>query len=440
MATDLLVLFGATGDLATKKILPALNKWYDYEIPYSKILCLGRKNFTTDKYIEFIETKGSSVLNENIKNYIEYICLEFKDSEGYIKLNDIISSYNYSTKSFYLAVKPQLFKTISENIFNTRIFEKGNDDYKIIFEKPFGEDLESFKAIQNEILNFLDESQIYRIDHYLGKDMIRNILILRFGNQLFENCWNKNSIEEVKITAFESDGVNERIDYYNSSGAINDMIQSHLLQIMSLVTMDKPENFDSDNIRLKKSEAMRKFDLNRMKKTKVGQYKEYRDINDNLKFSNTETYVKTNLVVRSEFWEGVNFVIETGKKMKEKKTQIEISFKTSLLFLDSKNMITPKANKLIIKVYPREGVNFKFNSKAPGYGFDIDTVESEYCHECRSVGNKPEAYVKLFMDVKNRDKTLFVSFEEIKSQWIIAEKIKKHINYDELFFYEEGEL
>lgn len=440
MATELFVLFGATGDLAAKKILPALNKWYGYETPYSKILCLGRKIFTTDKYIEFIESKGNVTLNENIKNNIEYICLEFNDYKGYIHLNSLINIYDYSIKNFYLAVKPQLFKTISENIFNSGIFEKSNDDYKIIFEKPFGENLESFKAIQNEILKFVDEFQIYRIDHYLGKEMIRNILILRFGNQLFENCWNKNSIEEVRITAFESDGVNERIDYYNNSGAINDMIQSHLIQIMALVTMDKPENFDPNNIRYMKSEVMRNFDLNFNKKTEIGQYKYYREANDNLKSSNTETYVKTNLFVKSELWEGVNFVIETGKKMKEKKTQIEITFKTAPLFLDSRNIITPEANKLIIKVYPREGVSFKFNSKAPGYGFDIDTVESEYCHECRSVGNKPEAYIKLFMDVKNKDKTLFVSFEEIKSQWIISEKIKKHINYDELFFYEEGEL
>lgn len=440
MERELLVLFGATGDLAAKKIIPAINKWYEYEIPYSKILCLGRRRITTDKYIELIEVKGKVTLSETIKNHIEYICLEFNDYEGYIKLNSIISRYNYSTKNFYLAVKPQLFKTISGNIFNAGIFEKGNENHKIIFEKPFGEDLESFKVIQDELLKFLDESQIYRIDHYLGKDMVRNILILRFGNQLFENCWNKNSIEKIKITAFESEGVDERIDYYDNSGAVNDMIQSHLLQIMSLVTMDKPDNFDPENIRLMKASIMRYFDIDRNKKTEAGQYITYRDLSDNLKSSTTETYVKANLVVNSESWEGVSFIIETGKKMSEKKTQIEISFKTLPLFLDSKNTIIPEANKLIIKVYPREGVNFKFNSKAPGYGFDIDTVESEYCHECRAVGNKPEAYIKLFMDVKNSDKTLFVSFEEIKYQWIISEKIKKDINYNDLFFYEEGNV
>lgn len=440
MTKDILVLFGATGDLAAKKILPALNKWYDYESPYSKILCLGRREITTSKYIELIEQKGRFTLNEKVKQNIEYRRLEFKNYEGYIALNNFIRRDNYYTKTFYLAVKPQLFKTISENIFKSGIFEKGNNEHKMIFEKPFGEDLESFKSIQNEILNFLDESQIYRIDHYLGKDMIRNILILRFGNQLFENCWNKNSIDEVKITAFESDGVDERIDYYDNSGAINDMVQSHLLQIMALVTMDKPENFDPENIRLKKASIMKFFDIDRTKTLQVGQYRAYRDISDNLKYSNTETYVKVNLVVNSKFWEGVNFIIETGKKMKEKKTQIEISFKTLPLFLDSQNSVIPEANKLIIKVYPREGVKFKFNSKAPGYGFDIDTVESEYCHECRAAGNKPEAYVKLFMDVKKGDKTLFVSFEEIKSQWIIAEKIKRKINYNELFFYGEGEL
>ena len=185
---------------------------------------------------------------------------------------------------------------------------------------------------------------------------------------------------------------------------------------------------------------MSKFEVCDKKHTQIGQYKSYREISSKLSNSNTETYAKVYLEVNSPLWEGVDFIIETGKKMQEKKTQIEIKFKKNILFLDENKVLESEPNKLIIKVYPKEGVSLKFNSKSPGYGFEMESVESEYCHECRINGNKPEAYIKLLMDVKNRDRTLFVSPEEIKRQWKVANNIKQKSKFQELFIYEEGEL
>lgn len=437
---EILVLFGATGDLVAKKILPALNQWYLEGEPYKKVICLGRKKLSSLDYIEYIQQKGNFKLDEKILENISYTQLEFSNIEEYEKLKDIFFKYEDIGRQFYLAVKPNLFDIIANNLYHIGFFEKGNLNHKLIFEKPFGENLDSFKQIQKNLMSISTENQIYRIDHYLGKEMIRNILILRFGNKLFESTWNKDSITSVKIMNFETEGVEERIDYYDAQGAINDMIQSHLLQIMALVSMDKPINFDPENIRLEKIKILSKIKLNDKKIINIGQYKSYRTILPKLSNSNTETYAKVFFTVDSDFWEGVDFIIETGKKMKEKKTQVEIKFKNNILCLDENKTLESEANKLIIKVYPKQGVKLKFNSKSPGYGFEMEQVESEYCHECRINGNKPEAYIKLLMDAKNRDRTLFVSSEEIEKQWNIADIVKQKSLLQELYIYEEGAM
>lgn len=437
---EILVLFGATGDLVAKKILPALNQWYLEAAPYKKIICLGRKKLSNSEYIDYIQQKGSFKLDKKILENISYINLEFINLEEYEKLKNIFFEYEDIGRNFYLAVKPNLFDIVAKNLHDIGVFEKGNLNHKLIFEKPFGESLESFKQIQKKLMLISVESQIYRIDHYLGKEMIRNILILRFGNKLFESTWNKDSIASIKIMNFETEGVEERIDYYDASGAINDMIQSHLLQIMALVAMDKPINFDPENIRFKKIEILSKIKLNDKKSVQIGQYSSYRSISPKLSNSNTETYAKVFFTVDSDFWEDVDFIIETGKRMKEKKTQVEIKFKKNILCLDENKTLESEANKLIIKVYPKQGVKLKFNSKSPGYGFEMEQVESEYCHECRINGNKPEAYIKLLMDAKTRDRTLFVSSEEIERQWGIADFIKQKSLLQDLYIYEEGAM
>ena len=215
VSKDILILFGATGDLVTKKILTALNNWYEEELPYRKIICLGRKKFTQEEYLNFIQRKGQFKVNSNFKKTIEYLSMEFELVDGYYRLKDLLHRYSGCKRNFYLAVKPQLFETIATNLSKGMLFCKGDKDHKIIFEKPFGEDFMSFRKIQNNLLILSNESQIFRIDHYLGKDMIRNILLLRFSNRLFEHAWNNEVISSIKIISFEKDGVEERIDYYD---------------------------------------------------------------------------------------------------------------------------------------------------------------------------------------------------------------------------------
>lgn len=438
--SSILILFGSTGDLVANKILPALDQWYEAAKPYGLILCLGRRAMDTEAYIRFVEKKGRVNLSDALKRSIQYKQMEFDTVGDYHHLKHVIMDQCPRDITFYLAVKPEGFLIIAGHLSDVGLLEKGNLDHKIIFEKPFGNSLQNSMHIQARILERADEIQIYRIDHYLGKDMIRNILALRFGNRLFEESWRGDVLSSVKIISWETAGVEERLDYYDNAGAINDMVQSHLLQIIALVAMDAPQNFGSESIRRRKLDVMRHMIVSNADQICVGQYKGYTEVAAEFAASKTETYVKAVLNVDLPKWKGTSFIVETGKKMKEKRMEIIMTFEPKLMCLTEFEAIDIKPNVLTIEVYPTEGVHLRFNSKAPGYDFKMDTVDAEYCHTCRSPGNKPEAYVKLLMDAKAGDKTLFAGWEELELQWRIADDIKAAARQTELLVYEEGTL
>lgn len=436
----ILVIFGGTGDLIAKKVLPALNQWYEEQTPYDQILCLGRRPFSVNGYKDFIEAKGQFKWISSLKERVHYMSLEFNHKEDYQNLKTFIEGGQYKNITFYLAVKPEAFVKITENLSLQGLLEKRNLNHKVIFEKPFGASLRTSQNIQKNILALVDEEQIYRIDHYLGKDMIRNILALRFGNRLFQESWNGNVISSIKIVSSEKAGVEERLDYYDHAGAINDMIQSHLLQLVALMAMDEPLDFSPENIRKSKYEIMKHIGLSDHEPVIRGQYKGYRQINESLASSETETYVKANLTVCKANWKDTQFIVETGKKMKEKRIEIVVTYKAKDLHLNSSETLQVEPNILTIQVYPSEGVHLRFNSKAPGYDFQMDPVHADYCHDCRILGNKPEAYVKLLMDAEAGDKTLFASWKELEIQWKIADQIKAAACQNPLMVYEEDTL
>lgn len=438
--SDILILFGATGDLVAKKILPALDQWADGTLPYSSIWCLGRRPFETDTYLAFIEGKGGMHLNDALRGRIHYAPLEFESPMDYIQLKERVCIQGDQQITCYLAVKPEVFVPIAANLSASGLFMKGNPAHKLVFEKPFGDSLNSARRIQGEILELAEEQQVYRIDHYLGKDMIRNILALRFGNRIFEESWNGRVLSSVRIISRETAGVEERLDYYDKAGAINDMVQSHLLQLLALVAMDAPADFESESIRRRKLEVMKRLVLAKNDPVLVGQYSGYREISPAFSDSVTETYVKAVLEVDLPEWEATRFTLETGKKMGEKRMEIILEFQTNPLCISKSEQISIEPNQIIIQVYPKEGVHLRFNSKAPGYDFRMEPVEADYCHACRSTGNKPEAYVKLLLDVQAGDKTLFAGCEEVELQWIVADKIREAASQTDLWIYEEGML
>ncbi len=432
-----LCIFGATGDLAAKKILPALQQWYGEETPFTKIWCLGRRPLETTAYISFIETKGEFRLGEALKGRIRYHRLDFDDARAYQGIAALLDAGagRGGKRLFFLAVKPNAFVTITAHLHAAGLFATGNPEHRLLFEKPFGESLESAGAIQARLLTLAREEQIYRIDHYLGKEMLRNILTIRFSNRIFTESWHGGAIETIAVTSVETAGVEERLEYYDRAGAINDMVQSHLLQMLALVAMEPPENLESESIRRKKLHILEHIELDPGIPPVVGQYEGYEA---QAPGSTTETYVEAVLRIDTPQWAGTRFILKTGKKLNEKRTEICLSFRPSCLCLSCSETVEAAANQLVIEVFPQEGIHLRFNSKVPGYGFETEVVTADYCHSCRMIGDKPEAYVKLLKDALAGDKTLFACFDELLAQWRIAEQIRTAAREEALVVYPSG--
>jgi glucose-6-phosphate 1-dehydrogenase len=329
---------------------------------------------------------------------------------------------------FYLAVPPQLFPVIASGISRSGLIKKGNENERIVFEKPFGEDLLTAKKINEELWNYFEEKQIYRIDHYLGKEMIQNILIVRFANIVFEQAWDNLTIDSIIILAKETEGVLRRGNYYDKVGALKDMVQSHLMQMVALITMEKPKSFNSDDIKDEKVKVIKKLKINQ-ENVLLGQYKGYLKANNITEESKTETFVYAKGCIDNKRWKNVPIHLITGKSLDEKKSEIIINFKNE----DSSFAKSPN-NKLIIRVAPEEGVNFIFNVKEAGLGEKVVSAKLDYCHACDSLGNTPEAYEKLLLDLVNKQNSLFTRWDEIESSWKIIDEIKQYNN--DLYIYD----
>lgn len=434
----LLCIFGATGDLAAKKIFPALRQWSDDALPMRRIWCLGRRSLDTAQYIDFIETRGNIRLGQSLRERIRYHQLEFGDAAAYRSLATRIHEQGFdqdARRLFFLAVKPEAFVPIALQLHGAKLLANGHPEHRLMLEKPFGGNLQSAVAIQQRLMDLVSEEQLYRIDHYLGKEMIRNVLTIRFGNRIFSESWHGGAIDRIEVTSIETTGVEERLDYYDQAGAINDMVQSHLLQMVALVAMAAPDDLGPDSIRQAKIDILNHLRPDPEAKQVIGQYAGY---GDQMPGSATETAVEAWLRIDTPQWAGTRFIVRTGKKLAEKRTEIRLHYRPTQLCVSCSETIEARANQLVIEVFPHEGVQLQFNSKTPGYKYEIEQVMAEYCHSCRMIGNKPEAYVKLLQDAWEGDKTLFASFAELQAQWRTADAIRAAARQGDLVIYAPG--
>lgn len=410
-----------------KKLLPALSVLLEKEhlIKDTKIYCVARKDYSFEEYIEEAKNEVTSYVNWDLLiPYLTYVKMDVNKLEDYFKLNDLINDNGkVIDKMFYLAVPPDLFPVIAKGISESKLIEKGDDFSRIVFEKPFGEDLDSAKKINNELWKFFDEKQIFRIDHYLGKEMIQNILVVRFANSIFEKTWDKTSIDSIVIMAKEVEGVLKRGNYYDKIGALKDMLQSHLLQMVSLITMERPKHNQSKDIKDEKVKVLKNLQIN-PENVLLGQYNGYLDAEKVEKDSKTETFVYAKAYINNERWQGVPIHLLTGKMLNEKRSEIIVNFKSN-----ESNLFPTSNNKLVIRVAPEEGVKFIFNVKEPGLSEKVIPADLDYCHACKHAGNTPEAYEKLLLDLINKQDTLFTRWDEIESSWRVIGEIKKH-RYD----------
>ena len=426
---DLIItIFGATGDLTSRKLLPALAKLYKRKKISDKmmIVALGRRAYDTNAYLEYMKESSSAKLDiKTLEKIVEYHQIEITDLADYKNLVEKISSHKYENtrELFYLAIGPELFPVVSKNINESKLVEMGNTNQSIIFEKPFGHDLESAKGINEMLWNYFDEKQIYRIDHYLGKEMIQNIMMVRFANRIFEEIWHNRSIKSVKIIARETDGILGRAGYYDTSGALKDMVQSHLLQMLSMIAMEVPLSYHSDDVKDEKVKVLKhlSFEKDSLIFAQYDGYLEEKNISEG---SKTETFVFLKAFVNTPRFKGVPFYLMTGKKLDKKESVIIIEFEETS---EQRKWNLPlSTNKLYIKIAPLDGVGLVLNSKVPGLRDDVETVELEYCIACHAVGNMSEAYEKLLLEVTEHHKSLFTRWDEIELSWHFIDQIKKY--------------
>lgn len=446
----ILILFGGTGDLTFRKLLPAL---YNLEATDRlagdfKVLVIGRQPFEQDSYHDKMQTwiekharlKFNPAVFSRFKDKVIYFKMDFNDSEGYPRLKEKLHELDKDQSKprlYYLAVAPSSFVIVAEYLRANNLAGQYERD-SIIIEKPFGDDLDSATKI-NEVLEsvFLPKN-IYRIDHYLAKEMVQNILAIRFANPIFEGIWNNQYIDNIQISAAETVGVELRGNYYDHSGAIKDMVQNHLLQILSIVAMEKPDSLAYEDVQQAQFNLLKSLylpmDETLSEHIVLGQYHVDQESDKNVSYvheakvnaeSKTETYVALRLEIDNDRYRGVPIYLRTGKRMHKRSTEIAITFRSHGYFEHP-----VKEDVLLIKVQPDEGVYFRFNIKKPGQGYTIQPVFMDFCQSCiyENRLNTPEAYERLLYAAFEGDHSLFTSWDIAQNNWQFIETLNQQID------------
>lgn len=424
-----ITIFGGTGDLTLRKLLPALYTMSRTgKLPArSTILLIGRRDYDTAAYIslardwirKFSRLPYSEESFVNFADHLEYYRMDFSDGTAYEGLGQTYEIMQASSHIFYFAVAPRYFSVIAAGLkMLTRL-----KDGKIIIEKPFGETLASAKKLNRQLESCFGPENIYRIDHYLGKEMIRNIQTIRFSNPLFANAWNGKMIEAVEISALEDVGVETRGGYYDASGALKDMVQNHLFQILSILAMERPRTFTSEEMQARQLEvlrALRPVSPDDLEQSLIlGQYEGYRNEPLVSKESVTETYACMRLFIDNERWSGTPFYIRTGKKTGLRETEVAVIFRRP----DPET----EPDILLIKIQPTEGIYLRFNIKRPGDSEDVITASMDFCQNCilENQVNTPEAYERLLTACLEGERSWFSHWDQVEISWNYIEQLKQ---------------
>ncbi|WP_019027874.1 glucose-6-phosphate dehydrogenase [Colwellia piezophila] len=441
-----IVIFGALGDLSRRKLLPAL---YQLEVcglihNDSRIVGAARQAHSLDEFKSFVVENLNEFVKEAIDekvlsrfiNRLVYQQLDFKDSGSFTHLGEALANGN-STRVYYFSTPPAIYGDICQGLAQANLI---TDADRVVMEKPIGHSLESSIEINNQVSQYFKEQQTYRIDHYLGKETVLNLLVLRFANSLFTNNWDRNSIDHVQITVAESVGIEGRWGFYDEAGQMRDMVQNHLLQILSLLAMEPPADLSADSVRaekLKVVKALKPINRENIKeKTVRGQYSDgylegvpvpgYLNEEGANANSSTETFVAIKAEIDNWRWKGVPFYLRTGKRMPKKHSEIVVHFKQQPhnIFKDSHSDLP--ANKLTIRLQPDEGVELQMMNKIPGIASQMRIQENKLDLSFSDTYNDErvvDAYERLMLEVLNGNQSLFVSRDEVEAAWIWADSI-----------------
>lgn len=450
----IIVIFGASGDLTSRKLIPALFELKLQQLLPEKFFIVGvsRSEFTHEAFCEKIikgirsfsgEKEIPAEQLESFMDQISYQSMDMASAADYEKLKKLLTDTDQKFNTggnylFYLATPPVMFEIISENLGRAGLTNQVNGYRRLIFEKPFGHDLESAKDLNKNLLKVLTENQVYRIDHYLGKETVQNLLVTRFANGIFEPLWNRNYIHHIEITSAESIGVENRGKYYDSTGALRDMVQNHLLSLVSLTAMEPPSSMDSNWIRNEKTKVLQS--IRPIKKEEVekfvirGQYVAsnirgqqitgYREEHDVDTDSHTETYVAIKFYIDNWRWGGVPFYIRTGKRLPTNVTEIVIHFKPTPHYLFAGEQMSAGSNQLVIRIQPDEGILLKFGMKLPGEGFIVKNVNMDFHYRDLADIHVLSAYERLLHDAMLGDSTLYSRGDTVEAAWSFIEPIQ----------------
>jgi glucose-6-phosphate 1-dehydrogenase len=441
------VVFGGTGDLAERKLLPALyhRQWAGQFTEPTRIIGASRSELSHDAYRDFARDalkqhlKNGEYEEEEVERFVArlfYVSVDARSDQGWDNLKALLDEGSDRVRAFYLAVGPGLFGDISERIKANGLI---TDLTRIVVEKPIGRDLESAHELNRTIGQVFSEEQIFRIDHYLGKETVQNLMALRFANALYEPLWNSAHIDHVQITVAESVGLEGRAGYYDKAGALRDMVQNHIAQLLCLVAMEPPSSMDAEAVRDEKLKVLRSLkpitEENADSLTVRGQYKAGASAGGAVKgyldeleggVSNTETFVAIKAEINNWRWAGVPFYLRTGKRMSERVSEIVVAFKSipHSIFGTSAGRIT--ANKLVMRLQPDEGVKQWIMIKDPGPGgMRLRHVSLDMTFADRFEERNPDAYERLLLDVIRSNQTLFMRRDEVEAAWNWVDPILK---------------
>ena len=451
----IIIIFGASGDLASRKLIPAIFSLKTQKLLPEKyaIVGAGRTKLSNEDFrikmssaiVSYSEEKvtDQSLISDFVRD-LYYHSLDNSSETGYSELKsmlqDVDNKYGIGGNYiFYMATPPSMYEIIAVNLAKSGLTNQEKGFRRIIIEKPFGYDLESGRKLNKTLHDIITEDQIFRIDHYLGKETVQNLLVTRFANGIFEPLWNRNYIDRIEITSAENMGVGERGGYYDNSGALRDMVQNHLLQMVGMTAMEPPSSLDANAIR---NEVLKVFQsLQPVKEEDVpsqvirGQYTGslirgecvtgYRHEKGVPVDSRTETYVAIKFFINNWRWGGVPFYMRTGKRLPTRVTEIVIHFKQTPHHLFQRQSGKLSSNQLIIRIQPDEGILLKFDMKEPGAGFNVKNVNMDFHYKELTDTRVPSAYERLLHDVMEGDSTLFSRDDEVETAWKFLEPIQK---------------
>jgi glucose-6-phosphate 1-dehydrogenase len=455
VAPTTLVIFGATGDLAKRKLLPALyNLAHDGALPERfHMVGVSRKHKDHQEFgteceeaiRSFSRRKPDEDVLAGLLANVKFVGGTFDDAAVYTRLGTLLDAFDEEAgeplnRAFYLSTAPGFFPVIVEELGSSKLARHEGADVRVIIEKPFGTTLEEARELNRRVLAIFDEPQVFRIDHYLGKETVQNMLAFRFANGMFEPLWNRNYIDSIQITAAEELGIGSRAEYYDSAGALRDLIQNHMLQLLCHVAMEPPVSFTAEEVRNEKVKVLQAIpqptpaDIPQMavRAQYAAGHAGGEDVPGYLEeegvpgSSITETYAALRLEVDNWRWAGVPFYLRTGKRLARKITEIAVTLKpVPHLAFSQDGSLGVQPNQLVLTLQPNEGVSLRLGAKIPGTRMIIRPVNMEFLYGTAFLSQSPEAYERLITDAMRGDATLFTRNDEVEAQWRICDPIVK---------------